>query len=158
LREIDSSSYEAQRLASNKLTQLIQGHGEPFVAGGEPNSKMVGRIEAIAGCEQDPIFGGRLTERPCVLSAHHPGKRRHSAAGTNPTERLTVRRHEAIQVLQVFGRYLLRFSENDIAIAHRDFGEDLTGGIVGYRKVGACVPVSFATLLILLDHPTSSHS
>src|ERR1022692_2065751 len=80
--------------------------------------------------EQNSLFRCSLAERSGVLSADQPGKCRHSSLGANPPQRFAMPSHEAIQVLQVQGCGFLRFPENHIAFAHRDFSKHLSCRIV----------------------------
>src|ERR1700722_7719580 len=93
--------------------------------GGEAQSKMGRSIKAISWGEQNSLFSCSLAEWPGVLSADQPGKRRHSTLRANPAEGFAMLSHKAIQVLQVSCCGFLRFSENHIAVAHRDFGKHL---------------------------------
>src|ERR1700722_17102462 len=67
-------------------------------------------------------------------------------------------RHKAIQMLQVQGCVFLRFPENHIAVAHRDFGKHLSSRIVRDRKICARIPVALPTFSVMLNHPSGTNA
>src|ERR1700736_2223261 len=100
---------------------------------------MRGRIEAIAGSQQDSPLGGGLAERAVVLSAHQPGERGHAALRRNPAEYVAMVRHEALEELEVSGGGFLGLAEHDVTFADCDFRKNFSGGGVADREVGAAV-------------------
>src|SRR6202047_4976776 len=91
--------------------------GEIGSGGGEAQAEMRGRIEAIAGSQQDSTLGGGLAERAVVLSAHQPGERGHAALRRNPAEYVAMIRHEAFEGLEVSGGCFLGLAEHDVTFA-----------------------------------------
>src|SRR5262249_39781633 len=132
--------------------------GEIASRGGKAQAEMRGRIEAIAGSQKDSTLGSGLAERACVLSAHQPGERGHTALGRNPAEHVAMLRHEAFKELKVPGSGFLGLAEHDVTFADGNFRKDLSGGGVGDREVGARVPVLPAALGVVLDHPARAHA
>src|ERR1700726_4007168 len=115
---------------------------------------MRGRIEAIAGSQQDSTLGGGLAERAVVLAAYQPGERRHAALRRNPAEYVAMVRHEALKEREVSGGGFLGLAEHDVTFADGDFRKNFSGGGVADREVGARGPVLLAALGVVLDHPS----
>jgi len=82
---------------------------------------MGGRIEAIAGRQQDPTLGGGLAEGALVLSTQQPGKCGHAAVRRDPAEHLTMLRHEAVKELEVSGGDGLRLAQDDVTLSDSYF-------------------------------------
>ena len=66
--------------------------------------------------------------------------------------------HKGGKLPQIFRRGLLRFSQDDIPLAHGDLRQHFSGRIVGNGKIGARIPITLAALGIMLDHPSGPHS
>src|SRR5438874_13545978 len=92
-----------RRPALYECSEAVERLAEIVSGGGKAQAEMRGRIEAIAGRQQDSTLGGGLAEPAVVLSAHQPGERGHAALRRNPAEYVTMVRHEAIQELEVSG-------------------------------------------------------
>ena len=119
---------------------------------------MRGRIEAIAGSQQDSTLSRSLAKRAVVLSAHQPGERGHAALRWNPAEYVAMVRHEALEKLEVSGGGFLGPAEHDVTFADCNFRKNFPGGGVADREVGARVPVLLAALGVVLDHPSRAHA
>jgi hypothetical protein len=59
-----------RRPALDECSKAVERHGEIVSGGGKAQAEMRGRVEAIAGSQQDFTLGGGLAERSGVFSAH----------------------------------------------------------------------------------------
>src|SRR5258708_5613025 len=116
------------------------------------------RIPTIPRREQNSLFRRRLAKRAAVLSTDQPWENGHSPTGRNPVNRLTMLGHEGGKLPQILSGSFLRFAEDNIPVSHRSLRQHLSGSIVRNRKNSARIPVEFAALGIVLDHPTCPHS
>ena len=119
---------------------------------------MRGRIEAIAGSQQDSTLGGGLAKRAIVLAALQPGEGGHAALRRNPAQYVAMVRHEAIDEPEVSGGGFLGLAEHNVTFADCDFRKNFSGGGVADREVGARGPVLLAALGVVLDHPSRAHT
>src|ERR1700722_1056176 len=101
IRRAPSCCHHLRRPGLHERSETVERLGEIVSCGGKAQAEMRGRIEAIAGSQQDPILGGGLAERAVVLSAHQPGERGHAALRRNPAEYVAMVRHEALEELEV---------------------------------------------------------
>jgi hypothetical protein len=84
-RLIPAGLFETSLTSSSRI-RLIDLKPLELVSGGsEAKSKMGRNIETIPRGEQNALCRCSLAEGSGVLSAHQPGKRRHSALWANPT-------------------------------------------------------------------------
>jgi len=103
-------------------------------------------------------FSCSLAEMPGVLFVDQPGKRSHSTLRANPPQRFAMPSHEEIHVLQVLPCRFVRFPENHIAPAHRDFGKHLSCRIVRDRKICPGIPVALPAFSVMLNHPSRTNA
>src|SRR5208283_2315319 len=102
-QQVPSCCDHLRRPALYECSEAVERLGEIVSGGGKAKAEMRGRIEAIAGSQQDSTLGGGLAERAVVLSAYQPGERGHAALRRNPAEYVAMVRHEALEELEVSG-------------------------------------------------------
>src|SRR6266540_4453732 len=100
-----------RRPALYECSEAVERLGEIVSGGGKAQAEMRGRIEAIAGSQQDSALGGGLAERAVVLSAHQPGERGHAALRRNPAEYVARFALKALESLKVWGGAFLGLPE-----------------------------------------------
>jgi hypothetical protein len=61
-----------------------------------------------------------------------------------------------VKLAKIFTGDLLRFSEHDVAVAHRDFRQHFSRGIVCDGKIGARIPLALEALGVMLNHPSGA--
>src|ERR1700761_2783091 len=82
-----------RRPALYECSEAVERLGEIVSGGGKAQAEVRGRIEAIAGSQQDSTLCGGLAERAGVLPAYQPGKRGHPSLRGNPAEYIAMFRH-----------------------------------------------------------------
>src|SRR5450631_3067623 len=141
-----SCCHHFRRPALYECSEAVERLGEIVSGGGKAQAEMRGRIEAIAGSQQDSTLGSGLAERAGVflvqlLSAYQPGEGGHAALRRNPAEYVAMVRHEALEQLEVSGGDFLGFAEHDVTFADGDFRKNFSTGGVADREIGAGGPV-----------------
>src|SRR5436190_1982526 len=119
---------------------------------------MRGHVETISRCQQNSARGCGPAKGACVLAVQQPREGRHSALRADPAENIAMRRHEAIQLLEIPAGSFLRLPENGGVVPDRDLGEDFSRSAVADREIGAGGPVLLASPGVALDHPSSARS
>src|SRR5215472_237017 len=153
-----SCCYHLRCLALYECSEAVDRLGEIVSGRGKAEAEMRGRIEAIAGSQQDSMLGGGLTKRAVGLTAHQPGEHGHAALRRNPAEYVAMVRHKPLEELEVSGGGFLGLAEHDVTFADCDFRKNFPGGGIGDREVGACSPVLPAALDVVFDHPAGAHA
>src|ERR1041385_1090473 len=125
--------------------EAVERLGEIVSRGGKTQAKMRGRIEAIAGSQQDSTLGGGLAKRAGIfqaqqLSIDQPGKCGHAASRRNPAQHVAMLRHEGVEELEVSGSDFLGLAKHDVTFADCDFRKNLSSGGVRDREVSARGP------------------
>src|SRR5438874_13507667 len=86
-----------RRPALYECSEAVERLGEIVSGGGKAQAEMGGRIEAIAGSQQDSMLGGGLAERSLVLRAYQPGECGHAALRRKPAEYVKMVSHRALE-------------------------------------------------------------
>src|SRR5438874_11709113 len=103
-----------RRPALYECSEAVERLGEIVSGGGKAQAEMRGRIEAIAGSQQDSALGGSLAEWPGILSTHQPGECCHATLRRNPAEHVAMLRHEGIEEFEVSTSNLLGLAKYNI--------------------------------------------
>src|SRR5690242_17289746 len=74
------------RPALHECSEAIERFREVVSGCSESQAEMRRYVEAIAGCEQDSLLGGRLAKGSCIFAARQPRKSSHAPWRRNPAQ------------------------------------------------------------------------
>src|SRR5579862_1148773 len=72
----------------HKFSEALEAFRELVCAGCEAKAEVRRGVPAIAGGEQDAVFGCGLTKGAAIFSVEEPRESGHPAAGRNPAKRI----------------------------------------------------------------------